>query len=72
LAPGQGLHKHGSVTAQGIGLTDQVLAAGQDRPPPVVPQRQQLMLLIRAAVSVRALERPGQQRMRQRPARDPL
>ena len=55
-----------------LGLADQVLAAGQDRPAPVVPQRQQLVLLIGAAVATRALERFGQQRVRQRLSRDPL
>jgi hypothetical protein len=49
-----------------------VLAAGQDRPAPVIPQRQQLMLLVRALLLASALERLGQQRMRQRLARDPL
>ena len=60
------------LTQQMLGLVDQVLAAGQDRPAPVVPQRQQLVLLIRAAVATRTLERLGQQRVREHLARDPL
>jgi hypothetical protein len=49
-----------------------MLAAGQDRTAAVVPQREQLVLLVRAAVGSRALERLGQQRMRERLAGDPL
>ena len=52
------------LTQQLLGLAYQVLAAGQDRPAPVVPQGQQLTLLVRAAISARALERLGQQRVR--------
>src|SRR5204862_4002897 len=55
-----------------LGLADQVLAAGEDRPAPVVPQGQQLMLLVRALLLARALERLGQQRVRQHLPRDPL
>ena len=42
-----------------LGLADQVLAAGEDRPAPVVPQRQQLGLLVRALLLAGALERLG-------------
>ena len=55
-----------------LGLVEQVLAAGEDRPALVVPQRQQLAQLVRAAVLPGALERPGQQRVRERLSRDPL
>ena len=49
-----------------------MLAAGQDRATPVVPQRQQLVQLVGALVGSGALERLGQQRVRQRLPRDPL
>jgi hypothetical protein len=49
-----------------------MLAAGEDRAAPVMPQRQQLMQLIRPLVGPGAFERLGQQRVRQRLPRDPL
>jgi hypothetical protein len=55
-----------------LGLIEQVLAAGQDRAAPVMPQRKQLVVLVGALVGAGALERLGQQRVRERLPRDPL
>jgi hypothetical protein len=44
-----------------LGLAYQVLAAGEDRAAPVIPQGEQLVLLIRALVLPGALKRLGQQ-----------
>ena len=44
---------------QVLGLVDEVLAAGEDRAPPVMPQRQQLVQLIGPLVLPCALERRG-------------
>ena len=46
-------------TQQVLGLADQVLAGCHDRAPAVVPQGQQLVLLIGAVVLAGALERLG-------------
>jgi hypothetical protein len=55
-----------------LGLVNQMLAARQDRAALAVPQRQQLVQFIGPAVLPGALERPGQQRVRERLPRDPL
>ena len=54
-----------------IGLADQVLAACQDRPAPVVPQREEATPLVRALLLAGAFERLGQQRVREHSPRAP-
>ena len=60
------------LTQQVLGLAHEMLAAGEDRAASVMPQRQQLMQLIRPLVGSGALERRVQQRVRERLTRDPL
>jgi hypothetical protein len=57
---------------QELGLVEQVLAALEQRLALVVPQAQQLALLIGNRLRPGGLERARQQRMRQRLTRDPL
>ena len=60
------------LTQQLLGLTDQMLAACEDRAPAVVPQAEQLVALVGPLVLSCAFERAWQQRVREHLARDPL
>jgi hypothetical protein len=57
---------------QRFSLCEQMLAAFEQRTPRAEPDRQQLALLVGASILTGALERSGQQRVRQCLARDPL
>src|ERR1035441_8861942 len=61
-----------STTTNAATQAPRAMTAGQDRTALVVAQREQLVVLIRSAVLPGALERLGQQRVRQCLSRDPL